>query len=72
MHGKFIINSDISKTYCNNYLLVIIALGFGFCSKAQKCIILKCNPLLIMKSKTLAQKIILIARPYGNFVRKIK
>ena len=59
MHRKFVINSDISKTYCNNYLLVIIALGFGFCSKAQKCIILKCNPLLIMKSKTLAQKIFL-------------
>ena len=56
MHRKFVINSDISKTYCNNYLLVIIALGFGFCSKAQKCIILTCNPWLIMKSKILVQK----------------
>ena len=46
MHRKFIINSDISKTYCNNYLLVIITIAIWILFKGSKMYNINMQPLV--------------------------
>ena len=46
MHRKFVINSDISKTYCNNYLLVIITIAIWILFKGSKMYNINMQPLV--------------------------
>ena len=56
MHRKVIINSDISKTYCNNYLLVIITLAIWILFKGLKMYNIKMQPLVNYKIQNSSPK----------------